>query len=216
MSALFGAQINQVMLLLGIGLFIFAIINRLRRGWGQARRPSRLGGSWRDGRESALPATREGIGSARLRSATASRDHESWEVEMHAVARQLKAEIDAKMRALEQLIQMADRAREGLEASIERTELLGLGEHGLAAASPRTPDSSFAEVARRRRNVHAMRETVSGGQARLSGDDPRFERVYALADAGFSAPKIASQIGSQVGEVELILSLRDPTQVDAA
>jgi hypothetical protein len=39
-------------------------------------------------------------------------------------------------------------------------------------------------------------------------DDPRFERVYALADAGFSAARIASQIGSQVGEVELILSLR--------
>jgi hypothetical protein len=39
-------------------------------------------------------------------------------------------------------------------------------------------------------------------------DDPRFARVFALADAGFSTARIASQVGSQVGEVELILSLR--------
>ena len=57
------------------------------------------------------------------------------------------------------------------------------------------------------RNEVGHRLGQRAGRERTA-DDPRFERVYALADAGFSATKIATQIGSQVGEVELILSLR--------
>ena len=37
----------------------------------------------------------------------------------------------------------------------------------------------------------------------------RREEIYRLADYGFAAAEIARRVGSPVGEVELILSLRD-------
>jgi hypothetical protein len=220
MPPLLGMQINQVMLLGGVGLFLLVLINRLRRGFAQARRQPAPGRGWRsESRSSANETrTREGLGSARLRSAAALAVQESWEVEMHRTARDLKAEIDTKMRALEQLIQLADRARGELDASIERAE------SSESLNGPRWSDSS--EEARRTdrrqgnsaphaesraKTARAARDAVSSTRlppANDPADDPRFERVYALADAGFSATKIAGQVGSQVGEVELILSLR--------
>jgi len=137
---------------------------------------------------------------------------------MQALARQLKGEVETKMRALERLVQLADKARSGLDASIDRAESLGLfEEHPLATASVERSTSEeycLAPIGRapsRTASTPSTRAAVSSGRLRLGedlGDDPRFERVYALADAGFSAARIASQVGSQVGEVELILSLR--------
>ncbi len=43
-------------------------------------------------------------------------------------------------------------------------------------------------------------------------ENPRFERIYALADGGLSATRIAAQTGTQIGEVELVLSLRGKRQ----
>ena len=37
----------------------------------------------------------------------------------------------------------------------------------------------------------------------------RYDRIHALADEGLSAGEIAEQLGSPIGEVTLILSLRD-------
>jgi hypothetical protein len=145
---------------------------------------------------------------------------------MHALARQFKSEIDTKMRALEQLIQLADEAHARLDASLGRAEAVGASrEVEITATLPgraTTHDVRFALAAgsaRSGRSRSAMRDTVIAARQSLEdepGDDPRFERIYALADAGFSATKIAGQIGSQVGEVELILSMRDPNKVDAA
>ena len=44
-----------------------------------------------------------------------------WQVEMHEIARDLKAELDTKMRSLQVLIRMADEATERLQQTIERT-----------------------------------------------------------------------------------------------
>jgi hypothetical protein len=147
-----------------------------------------------------------------------SKQQERWEVEMQALGRQLKGEIDTKMRALERLIQMADEARGDLAASIERAESLGLLEERQLATSAvegRASDEHrgmpVGAAASKSAKISGSRGSISSGRLRIGenlADDPRFERVYALADAGFSATRIASQIGSQVGEVELILSLR--------
>jgi hypothetical protein len=223
MSALFGMQINQVMLVLGIGLFVFVMFNRIRRGGASAGRSPRLGGAWRDERDSLAQSqrTRESIG-ARIRTASLP-DHESWEVELHRLAREIKGEIDTKMRALEQLIELADEARVRLDSSLARAESLELnGEQETTTVFPErtTPnDGRSGQVgtnARRAKREQPRREPVLGARESVGGepgDDPRFERVYALADAGFSATKIASQVGSQISEVELILSLRGPSKV---
>jgi hypothetical protein len=199
MSPMFGMQGSQIALLLGIGLFVFVLLKRVRRGFGETQ-PYRS--------KLAAPA----------RAVKISKQQEPWEVEMQALARQLKGEIDTKMRALERLIQMADEARGELAASIERAESLGLlEERQLATATVKAGTSDehrgmpIGTATSRKANLSSVRGSVSSGRLRNGenlADDPRFERVYALADAGFSATRIASQIGSQVGEVELILSLR--------
>jgi hypothetical protein len=222
MSPLLGLYINQVVLLLGIGLFVFVMVSRMRRGTVQSGRGPRLGGGWQSDRDSLAQAqrSREPIGSVRLRSTAASPDHESWEVEMHRLARQLKGEIETKMRALERLIQLADEAHARLDASLERTKALGSSNEGQAttalAGTATAHDVRFARnSAQPGRTRSSMRDTNVAGRQNLGhqpGDDLRFERVYALADAGFSATKIAGQIGSQIGEVELILSLRQSNE----
>ena len=195
MSPMFGMQGSQIALILGIGLFVFVLLKRVRRGFGEAThyRSKTTGG-------------------AALHSVKVSKQQEPWEVEMHALARQLKGEIDTKARALERLIQMADEARQGLDSSIQRAESLGLLEQqSFATASLERNISPEYAAAPAARAASVTRAGTSSTRFRLGdnlADDPRFERVYALADAGFSAARIASQVGSQVGEVELILSLR--------
>ncbi|MEX2137943.1 MAG: hypothetical protein WD894_01690 [Pirellulales bacterium] len=194
MSPIIGMQGSQIALLLGIGLFVLVLLKRIRRGFGETK----------DYRSQALRAA--------SRFATSSKQQESWEVEMHALARQLKGEIDTKVQVLERLIQTADEARGELVASIERAESLGLlEEHHLASVAVERSTSDEFAAAPAGRTVLSTRAAAPSTRFRLGenlGDDPRFERVYALADAGFSAARIASQVGSQVGEVELILSLR--------
>jgi hypothetical protein len=222
MAPLLGLQINQVMLLLGIGLVVFAVVNRIRRVPAQSNRSARFGDGWRrEGDSLTQPQRfRESIGSARMRSASASPDHEAWEVEMQRLAREIKSEIDVKMRALEKLIQRADEAHARLDASLGQAQSGGSNDDIEATAA--LAGSMLTQVgriaggsARPSRARSTLRGMVAAGSQRLSiesVDDPRFERVYALADAGFSAAKIAGQIGSQVGEVELILSLRQSNE----
>jgi hypothetical protein len=224
MAALLAMQINQAMLLLGIGLFVFVMINRLRRGFGKSNARVLAGRTWQDDRRVAQQSktSREIIGSARLRSAAASPDHESWEVELHRLAREIKGEIDTKMRAFEELIQLAENARSRLADSIERAESLALSGQRKGSIDSREDRSvefgralPVSRSAERPRNTKPNRERAHSLQTTAGddpGDDPRFERVYALADAGFSAAKIAGQIGAQVGEVELILSLRQSSE----
>jgi hypothetical protein len=49
-----------------------------------------------------------------------------WEVEMHETARDLKAEIDTKLAALQALTISARQESERLEAAIEKAEQLGI------------------------------------------------------------------------------------------
>jgi hypothetical protein len=201
---------SQVALLAGIGLFVFVILRRTARTFKTSPPPSP-----RFKNDESMPsraATMLPLGSARVRSAAGSSEHEAWEVEMHELARELRGQIDTKMRALEALIRTADEAIGRLDQAIDRAESLGiLEEEGAVAAvatnwtsatAARDASATFASGA------NSVRRAEPRPRPSRLDDEARFERVYALADAGLTASKIATQIGSQVGEVELILSLR--------
>jgi hypothetical protein len=132
-----------------------------------------------------------------------------WEVEMHETARQLSAQLDAKLSLLQALIAEAERAAERLEDALDR-------------AHPTLPPGSQAESLRPA--AEQARNLPQGGAAAAteshlsaSDDEPpqaterarRREEIYRLADYGFDTAEIARRVGSPVGEVELILSLRD-------
>jgi hypothetical protein len=145
-------------------------------------------------------------------------DPARWEVEMHETARQLSAQLDAKLGLLQSLIVDADRAAARLEDALDR-------------AYPTLPPGSQAESLRPAavyaRDVrHELQRGERGaGSGELGAGSPcsplqapsappsdrtrRREEIYRLADYGFAAAEIARRVGSPVGEVELILSLRD-------
>ncbi|MEI8374501.1 MAG: hypothetical protein WCJ35_16880 [Planctomycetota bacterium] len=131
-----------------------------------------------------------------------------WEVEMHATARQLSAQLDAKLSLLQSLVVEADRAAARLEDALDR-------------AHPTLPPGSQAEslrpMAGHERDIRHEIEAVvaesslssTEGEPRATDRARRREEVYRLADYGFGTAEIARRVGSPVGEVELILSLRD-------
>jgi hypothetical protein len=107
-----------------------------------------------------------------------------WEVQMHETARELSAQLDSKMRVLQVLIAEADRAAARLEA-----------------AEGKPPDAAGQPT-----GADPQPTTQAEG---LKSTRRRQEEIYALADYGHDAAEIARRTGSPVGEVELILGLRE-------
>lgn len=122
---------------------------------------------------------------------------------MHETARALSAQLDSKMGALEALISEADRAACRLEAAG--------AESPDALRQPPPPEplpTTQAEALRPSGpSEHPPGEADEASQRRSVGR--RQEEVYTLADYGLDAAEIARRVGSPVGEVELILGLRE-------
>jgi len=108
-----------------------------------------------------------------------------WQVTMHETARQLSAQLDSKMGALQELIAEADRATARLEAAAKPSTSIGQAETSRPATD--TAESS----------------TMEGSPLQHHRDE-----VYLLSDYGYDPAEIARRVGATVGQVELVLSLR--------
>jgi hypothetical protein len=197
----------QVVFLLGLGLLCVILLVRSKRYFRQVTQY-----------QVPKPHATAKPSPAKI-AAAASRETEKWEASMHDLARDLSGQLDSKIRVLELLIREASEAAVRLETAVKAAGGKGQGTGGkgqrpgadrvTASAEMNRPDELIPppqpRVRGAARRPPAPRET---SQPIVVTGNPRFERVYALADAGMSVAKIASQIGSQVGEVELILSLR--------
>jgi hypothetical protein len=171
----------QGIFLAGLALLIVILMVRSRRHFRQVSDYQVPRADARSGKSAGPPAHP---------AIPTSREFEQWEVAMHDLARDLSGQLDSKIRVLEILIREADKASSRLEMSLTRAR-------------------GIAEPPREMLRSPANGEKASRQQPPSdSADKQRFERIYALADAGLSPAKIASQIGSQLGEVELILGLR--------
>ncbi len=187
----------QLIFLLGLALVIFILLVRSKRYFRQVTQYQ-------------LPAPRPARKMETPKTVSAPpRDLEKWEVQMHDLARDLMGQLDSKIRVLELLIRQADDAAARLEAAAAKTggaPLRRIARDAIEPPAAPMPLSTNDAISPR-----APRAARNSGEARKPlkmTNNPRFERVYALADAGMSAPTIAKQIGTQIGEVELILSLR--------
>jgi len=128
---------------------------------------------------------------ARLREEHAVKsDMESLLVQLTELSREINAQIDTRFAKLEQAIADADERIAALEAllrraaGIENVDVV-VTDDGVSETETKRPESIEAEPA-----------------------DPRYTRIYELADQGLSAVEIAQQVGQTAGEVELILNLR--------
>ncbi len=191
----------QVLFLLGLGLMIVILLVRSRRYFRQVTQ-------YQVPTPHAKPPRKTASNSA-----APPKELEKWEVSMHELARDLAGQIDTKIRVLELLIREANETTARLEAAIDRRSELGSRKSEPRDMRERTePISRDIPVALEPKRPPRPRE--SQAPLKVAGN-PRFERIFALADAGMSPAKIANQIGSQVGEVELILSLRSSSSQTA-
>ncbi|HID74950.1 MAG TPA: hypothetical protein EYP56_03030 [Planctomycetaceae bacterium] len=132
-----------------------------------------------------------------------------WEVEMHELARRLCGELESKMGVLMQLVREADRAAARLEAAVQRARTAEASGRATAGGSSPTPSApkgpaTQAESLKGRALRHVDTSTaVEGPHVRRSRDE-----VYVLADYGYEPDQIARRVGIPVGEVQLILGLR--------
>jgi hypothetical protein len=129
-----------------------------------------------------------------------------WQVEMHETARDLKAELDSKLSALQTLVRLAREERERLEHAIRRAERLGLSEHRDALEQiERLADQALCEDGQALDTLPPPCDTES---ILPEIKDSTRELIYGLADDGNSAREIAHHSGVPQGEVEMILNLR--------
>ena len=112
--------------------------------------------------------------------------------QLDELSRQVEGRLDAKVAALEQSIHNADQRIAALRTLLVAAQSAGVQLEAGGAAKALSSSS--------------LRSQAS------SLLDPRTRRIYELADAGRSAPQIAHELQQRVGEVELILNLREAAQ----
>ncbi len=165
--------------------------------------------------------SRDYNGAGKTRSSpTVPDDLAEWEVEMHETARRLCGQLDAKLGLLQSLVVEADRAAARLEDALKRAypalppgsqaeSLLPPGGQPRDSGGRKPP--KFRDPPSDLEGAPADSDGCSSDGESLSATDRARRRaeVYRLADYGFATPEIAKRVGSPVGEVELILSLRE-------
>lgn len=191
---MFGEQTTTILMAAGVALAAFVLLRASwRRRISPRANPPSLAESSRDRALSDAPP-------ALLR----------WQVEMHETARDLKAELDSKLSALQTLVAMARQERALLEATLSRLQeadrerprstLTVIEELGDPAALD--DPERLAEVAAR---VSTLADEVPRD---LFDRDRQSLAVSRLADQGVPPTSIAEHLHLPLGDVELLLSLR--------
>jgi hypothetical protein len=133
-----------------------------------------------------------------------------WQVEMHETARDLKAELDSKLAALQTLVALARQERALLErtiASARERDIEAAG--GTLAAIESLGDPAALEDSQRLAEVASQIPLLPGEvSADLFERDRTSLAIGRLADRGLAPQVIAEELGLPIGEVELMLSLR--------
>jgi hypothetical protein len=132
-----------------------------------------------------------------------------WQVAMHEAVRDLRAEADSKMRALQALVRCAEEASARLEAAIVNAQRSGAAEDDDLELVRQLGDEVASQAS-------SSRTWASGVQLPAvlpheMGQVPLWQQrqVLDLAHQGTSAAQIAETIAISLGDVELILSMSD-------
>lgn len=182
----------RALLAIAAVVFILFILNR------NARR-RRLGETRRRPDESSLEADTARV--MRLK-----REMEQLLVELNEFAREVNGQIDTRFRKLELSIADADRRIAELKRLRGESGAADATDDSVLRANREAAEGVRDRLARARTAISpAPREGASRGTETVSKEDA----VYQLADGGKRPIDIARVLKCTVGEVELILNLRD-------
>jgi hypothetical protein len=120
-----------------------------------------------------------------------------WQVEMHQTARDLKAEIDTKLVALQATTRLAHEACQRLEAAIDRARRMGVDAGDALTAIENLADDPAAAAAL----------PPLAPPRPLPLDERGMRAIRELAAGGHSAASIAQRLSLPVGDVEIALHL---------
>ncbi|WP_425614714.1 hypothetical protein NA78x_004589 [Anatilimnocola sp. NA78] len=130
---------------------------------------------------------------------SASPDLLGWQVEMHEMARDVKAEIDTKLLALQSLMIVAREHCERLEQLIARADQAGL---------KTAPTLSGRDVLQRIEDCSGeLPAHPPTGQNQNVLTAAQADRAQRLAQQDWTPQQIAREVGASLGDVELFLSL---------
>lgn len=146
----------------------------------------------RRGRRSAAPnpSIRRELNAMRGRSEL-HRSGDELLIQLEEMARRINAQVDTKFAKLDRVVMDADERLAKLEAALRRADRLAAAGF---SSSKSEPSGAGAQAA----PVRADRPT-----------DTRHAGVYDLADAGNPPVEIAERLEMPLGEVEVILNLRN-------
>lgn len=139
-----------------------------------------------------------------------------FEVQMHDMARETTARIDNKIRILEHLIRDADARIARLEAVGEWMDRSAKLDAAKFDAGPDVHAESGVVLSKLSAGSRGQAVSTANRQAESAPpthakSDPAGrsrEEVYALADSGQTSAEVANRLNRPIGEVELILGLR--------
>ena len=114
-------------------------------------------------------------------------------LELEQFARRMNAELDTKFARLEVVVRDADERLAELRELVEASPAAGA-----------TLDQPTAE----RASAEAAPSAAVADPPALPADDPQVREICERAAAGEPAARIAQQVGLPLGEVELVLNLR--------
>ncbi len=188
-SPMFAEMVPGAMLALGIAMLLVILLRRSGRYYQKLKRKAK---------QAAKPTRRQEQTDNMFNRASPLLDAPStivrWQVEMQELARDLKAEIDTKMRLLQVLVQRSDEAAARLEAAAAHAQRLGCVDR------PQGVDVD---------SIESLAEQAASTRSATPPPMPTFSaQVYSMADSGNNAAEIADHVGLPVGDVEFVLSLR--------
>ena len=177
---------TNVIFALGAAIVSFFLIRRSRRYLANVQRPAPFSSHLkpRSLPEAAIAASTE------------------LEVQFHDRSREIMAQLDSKMSALQALIRLADETATRLEAAVERAHRLGLDARRDTLEDLANLSTASIEDAQR-----LLNDLTDPSRKSLPVDEHYALQVLELARAGRSSESIANELGVPQGDVEMILSL---------
>lgn len=182
------ASTQQLLLLAAVVLAGFLFMRMLRRST-----PS----------EGSARQYRREIDSATSHGANIKGDMEHLLIELDKLSREISAQVDTKFARLEGVITEADRRIAALRILLDAAKAAGasLGIEETTGQDAFTTDADAAS---------ADLPSVSA-PANADATTAKHEEIFALADQGMLPLEIARRLDRRVGEIELILNLRQAT-----
>lgn len=185
-----------MMFLAGMVLITFIMLRRGYRYSKKRKRAERLDPLDKNPKGAHYPSPSDKSDDANTRQAVA----------IHKTERDLSGQLDTKARLLQLLLIEARRERSALEQAIGDAKRLGL-RAGKSDTLAMLDEALSAPVEQMQMRISEWDRTLTDRQS-IPRQGEVIDDVYRLADSGQTVSQIADRLGSPIGDIELLLSLR--------